>query len=175
MLSRKPRNGPRLPTPVRSSRMENGRWCSDHWWTAVLPVMCSHGAHQPCRREGDGARGSSAWSMLAPDTTCARCRCSRVVSQRLGRVFVSSARPPGGDTHTGREGNGSAHVLIGRSGAIVRTLPVGRLPGPMAVDERERYLVVLNLNGSDLDPGPWAWIPAWLRRRLPFLSNTLAT
>jgi hypothetical protein len=66
-------------------------------------------------------------------------------------------------------------VLIGRSGAIVRTLPVGRLPGPMAVDERDRYLVVLNLNGSDLGPGPWAWILAWLRRWLPFLSNTLAT
>jgi hypothetical protein len=43
------------------------------------------------------------------------------------------------------------------------------------VDERHRYLVVLNLNGSDLDPGPWAWIPAWLRRSLPFLPGVPVT
>ena len=45
----------------------------------------------------------------------------------------------------------------------------------MAVDEQGKYLVVLNLNGSDLGPRPWAWIPAWLRRWLPFLSGTPAT
>jgi DNA-binding beta-propeller fold protein YncE len=98
-----------------------------------------------------------------------------VVSQRLGRVFVSTVGPPGGRVITGREGNGSVHVLDGRSGTIVRTWPVGRLPGPMAVDERHRYLVVLNLNGSDLGPGPWAWIPAWLRRWLPLLPGAPAT
>jgi len=41
----------------------------------------------------------------------------------------------------------------------------------MAVDERGRYLVGLNLNGSDLGPGPWAWIPPWL----PFLPGARAT
>jgi DNA-binding beta-propeller fold protein YncE len=94
-----------------------------------------------------------------------------VISQRLGRVFVSTMGLSGLHVTTGREGNGSVHVLDGRSGIIVRTWPVGLLPGAMAVDERHRYLVVLNLNGSDLGPGPWAWIPAWLRRWLPFLPR----
>ena len=98
-----------------------------------------------------------------------------VVSQRLGRVFVSTTGPSGLRVTTGRDGNGSVHVLDGRSGTIVRTWPVGRFPGPMAVDERHRYLVVLNLNGSDLGPGPWAWIPTWLRRWLPFLADVPAT
>jgi len=53
-----------------------------------------------------------------------------VVSQRLGRVFVSTTGPPGLRVTTGRKGNGSVHLLDGRSGAIVRTWPVGRLPGP---------------------------------------------
>jgi hypothetical protein len=91
------------------------------------------------------------------------------------RVFVSTTGPSGLRVTTGRAGNGSVHVLDGRSGIIVRTWWVGRLPGPMAVDVRHRYLVVLNLNGSDLGPGPWAWIPAWLRRWLPFLPGTPAT
>ena len=52
---------------------------------------------------------------------------------------------------------------------------MGLLPGAIAVDERHRYLVVLNLNGSDLGPGPWAWIPTWLRRWLPFLADVPAT
>src|SRR5205085_7755131 len=51
-----------------------------------------------------------------------------VVSQRLGRVFVSTTGPSGLRVTTGREGNGSVHVLDGRSGTIVRTWPVGRLP-----------------------------------------------
>jgi len=45
----------------------------------------------------------------------------------------------------------------------------------MAMDERHRYLVVLNLNGADLGPGPWVWIPAWLRRWLPLLPGAPAT
>jgi hypothetical protein len=45
----------------------------------------------------------------------------------------------------------------------------------MAADERHRYLVVLNLNGSDLGARPWAWIPAWLRRWLPFLPGVPVT
>jgi Binding-protein-dependent transport system inner membrane component len=61
-----------------------------------------------------------------------------VISQRLGRVFVSTAGSPGVRRTTGREGYGSLHMLHGRSGTIVRTWPVGWLPGPRAVDERHR-------------------------------------
>jgi hypothetical protein len=98
-----------------------------------------------------------------------------VIAQHLGRVFVSTMGPPGVHITAGREGNGSVHLLDGRSGIIVRTWPVGRLPGAMAVDERDKYLVELNLNGSDLGLGPWAWMPARLRRWLPFLPGAPVT
>jgi hypothetical protein len=61
-----------------------------------------------------------------------------VISQRLRCVFVSTAGPPGVRVTTGREGNGSLHVLDGRRGTIVRTWPLVWLPGPMAMDGRHR-------------------------------------
>jgi len=39
----------------------------------------------------------------------------------------------------------------------------------MAVDERTGHVFVLNGPRTVPVPDPWAWLPAWLRRRLPFL------
>jgi DNA-binding beta-propeller fold protein YncE len=62
-------------------------------------------------------------------------------------------------------------VLDTRSGAVLRTVPVGLAPGDIAVDERAGRALVLNLGGTVHVTDAWRWLPLWLRRRLPFVPR----
>ncbi|HKO24247.1 MAG TPA: hypothetical protein VJY65_05835, partial [Chloroflexota bacterium] len=74
----------------------------------------------------------------------------------------------------GRSGTiNRVRILDARTGAPLRTLsvtpPVGVMATGMAVDERNGHVFVINGPGFVTLPDSWAWLPAWLRRRLPFL------
>jgi DNA-binding beta-propeller fold protein YncE len=83
------------------------------------------------------------------------------VDERAGRVVVLTGGWPGTIN--------SASILDARTGAILHTLPVGAAAHGMAVDERNGRVLVINGPGFVILPDSWAWLPAWLRRRLPFL------
>jgi DNA-binding beta-propeller fold protein YncE len=84
-----------------------------------------------------------------------------VVDERAGRVVVLMRGWPGTINHVS--------ILDARSGALLRTLPVGVEANGMAVDQRNGRVFVINGPGFVIVPDSWAWLPAWLRRRLPFL------
>jgi DNA-binding beta-propeller fold protein YncE len=67
-------------------------------------------------------------------------------------------------------GPGRVSVLDTRSGAVLRTVPVGLAPGDVAVDERAGRALVLNLGGTVHVTDAWRWLPSWLRR-LPFVPR----
>jgi DNA-binding beta-propeller fold protein YncE len=68
-------------------------------------------------------------------------------------------------------GPGGVSVLDTRSGAVLRTVPVGLAPGDVAVDERAGRAFVLNLGGTVPVTDAWRWLPSWLRQRLPFVPR----
>jgi YVTN family beta-propeller protein len=68
-------------------------------------------------------------------------------------------------------GPGRVSVLDTRSGAVLRTVPVGLAPSDVAVDERAGRALVLNLGGTVQVTDVWTWLPSWLRQRLPFLPR----
>ena len=84
-----------------------------------------------------------------------------VVDERAGRVVVLTRGWPGTIN--------SVSILDARTGALLRTLPVGVAANGMAVDERNGRVFVIHGPGFVILPDSWAWLPAWLRRRLPFL------
>ena len=84
-----------------------------------------------------------------------------VVDERAGRVVALIRGWPGTISHVS--------ILDARTGALLRTLPVGVAANGMAVDERKGHVFVINGPGFVILPDRWAWLPAWLRRRLPFL------
>ena len=90
-----------------------------------------------------------------------------LVDQGSGRLIVSSAGPL--DSAGNVTGMGSVSVLDGRSGAIVRTEPVGANPGSIFVDRGAGRVVVVNQGGPADLPDPWRWMPPWLRRIIPLL------
>ena len=71
------------------------------------------------------------------------------VDPRTGRVFVPTSRQLGSDGVP--EGPGTVTVLDGRSGALLRTLPVGHAPLAVALDGRTRRVFVDN-NGYQPTP-----------------------
>ncbi len=75
---------------------------------------------------------------------------------RAARAYVAA----GGDTLT---------VLDAGSGAVRRTLYVGPELGAVAVDEATGHVIALSAGGRERVPDPWGWLPAWLRRLLPFV------
>jgi DNA-binding beta-propeller fold protein YncE len=83
------------------------------------------------------------------------------VDARAGRVVVLTGGLPGTINHVS--------ILDARTGAILHTLPVGVAAHAMAVDERNGHVFVINGPGFVILPDSWAWLPSWLRRRLPFL------
>jgi hypothetical protein len=83
------------------------------------------------------------------------------VDERAGRVVVLTRSWPGTISHV--------NILDAWTGALLRTLPVGVRANGMAVDERNGHILVINGPGFVMLPDSWAWLPAWLRRRLPFL------
>jgi DNA-binding beta-propeller fold protein YncE len=84
-----------------------------------------------------------------------------VVDERAGRVVVLTRDWPGTSS--------SISILDARTGALLHMLPVSVTAQGWAVDERTGRLLVINVAGFDFVPDSWAWLPAWLRRRLPFL------
>jgi hypothetical protein len=83
------------------------------------------------------------------------------VDERAGRVVVLTRSWPGTISHV--------NLLDAWTGALLRTLPVGVEANGVAVDERNGHVLVINGPGFVIVPDSWAWLPAWLRRRLPFL------
>jgi len=83
-----------------------------------------------------------------------------VLAPRTGRAIVV-------DDVTAR-----VSVLDARSGAILHTIHVGPEPVAALVDERAGHALVISLGGgTEQAPDPWAWVPSWLRRRLPVLPQ----
>lgn len=65
---------------------------------------------------------------------------------------------------------GTVRLIDARSGQVRRTVTVGVDPLAVAVDERTERTFVVNSGGIAPPPDPWTWIPAPVRRRLPFLA-----
>jgi DNA-binding beta-propeller fold protein YncE len=89
------------------------------------------------------------------------------VDAQRGRVFVANT---GDVDDTGSPlGPGSVSVVDARRGTVVQTVAVGVDPQAMAVDERSGRVIVVNTGGVVPRADPWARIPGWLRRWLPFV------
>jgi len=93
------------------------------------------------------------------------------VDTRRGHVFVAST---GAITPAGAyAGPGTLTVVDERRGTIVRRIPVNVNPTALTFDEQTQHLFIA-YQGSPLispTPDPWTWMPAWLRRRLPFVPH----
>jgi len=91
------------------------------------------------------------------------------VDARRGRVLVANMGVT--DTNGLPTGAGRVDIVSARTGAVLRTVPVGVAPSALAVDERTGRAVVVNAGGPVHVPGLWDWLPRWLVRRLPFLFS----
>lgn len=94
------------------------------------------------------------------------------VAARTGRVFVANLN--GSFPLVPQQnllGPGSISVLDARDGAVVRTVAVGVDPAMVRVDERTGRAFVLNKGGDVPVPDRCAWMPGWLRRKVPFLPQ----
>ena len=91
------------------------------------------------------------------------------VDARRGRVLVANMGVT--DTNGLPTGAGRVDIVSARTGAVLRTVPVGVAPSALAVDERTGRAVVVNAGGPVHVPGLWDWLPRWLVSRLPFLSS----
>jgi DNA-binding beta-propeller fold protein YncE len=83
------------------------------------------------------------------------------------RVFaVNASSTAGGSTD-------SISVLDATSGRLVRTVQLGLSPHAAAVDERAGRLVVVGnpVVGAAPVTDVWGWMPSWLRRWLPSVSQ----
>ena len=90
-----------------------------------------------------------------------------VVAVRAGRVFAVNAGS------AARGSTGSISVLDATNGRLVRTVRLGMLPHAAAVDERAGRLVVVGdpVVGAAPVTDVCGWMPRWLRRWLPFVSQ----
>lgn len=89
------------------------------------------------------------------------------VDRGSGRIVVVSG---GALDHSGNfTGLGSASVLDGRSGAVVKTVPVGVNPDQVFIDETMGRAAVVNAGGPATLSDSWDWLPSWLRRLIPFV------
>ncbi len=79
------------------------------------------------------------------------------VDERTGRVLVAA--------------DGSVQVRDGASGRLLRTITTGVSPAEMAVDGRSGRAILIRGDGAARDPDAWAWVPGWLRARLPFVPQ----
>jgi len=86
-----------------------------------------------------------------------------------GRLLIASRAPADG---TGvSHGAGKLQVVNLRTGAILRTIPVGIAPRAVIVDQQANQ-VVDSGGGQQAVRAPLAWLPYGLRQRLPFLSTS---
>jgi YVTN family beta-propeller protein len=94
------------------------------------------------------------------------------VDERSGRVFVANKGPV--DSNLVPLGNGTVTVLDARSGAVLRTVPVGTYPTAITVDERAGRAFVVNASGTSVraSQGWWERAVQWLQpARLPWLPR----
>ncbi len=89
------------------------------------------------------------------------------------RVYIASI--DGVDANGVPAGPGRVTVLDERSGAVLRVVDAGMTPRALGVDTGTGHVVVVDEGGSVTVPNTWAWIPAGIRRRLPFLNSPLRT
>ncbi len=89
------------------------------------------------------------------------------------RVYVASIN--GVDANGVPAGLGRVTVLDERSGAVLRVLDAGMTPRALGVDTGTGHVVVVDEGGSVTVPDAWAWIPADIRRRVPFLNSPTRT
>ena len=76
------------------------------------------------------------------------------------------------DEHTGRvlvATGGGIQVRDGASGRLLRTISTGVSPSALAVDDRSGRAILIRGDGAARDSDAWAWVPGWLRARLPFV------
>jgi len=92
------------------------------------------------------------------------------VDERRGRVYVLSIGAA--DARNGLTRPGTLSVVDERSGQVVRTLAIGAVPFTLALDRRADRLFVGCIGAFGGTPDdPWGWVPAPVRRLLPFLPR----
>jgi YVTN family beta-propeller protein len=89
------------------------------------------------------------------------------------RLYVTSI--DGVDANGVPTGHGRVTVLDERSGAVLRVVDAGMTPRALGIDTGTGHVVIADAGGSVSTPNAWAWIPAGIRRRLPFLNSPLRT
>jgi len=115
---------------------------------------------------GTLALGPSVWNTRDGET----------VDRRTGRVYMLEAAAR--DNTGAAVGTGAVVVVDGHSGAFVRAIPVGLLPGDLALNERTGRLFVSEVNDAEYQrygyrdrstgaPDAWGWVPRPLRDWLP--------
>jgi YVTN family beta-propeller protein len=103
-----------------------------------------------------------------------RALCGRVidvlVDERGGHAFVLNGGAADSRFYTT---DGSMSVLDVASAEVLRTIPVGHGPIAMAVDERAAHMFVVNSGPAGQRSGQalWGWVPASVRRRVPWLPG----
>lgn len=86
------------------------------------------------------------------------------VDARTGRIYVVTTAAFDRNMPTAP---GSVYVFDGATGALLRRVPIGWNPGPIAVDALTGRAFVVDEGGPVTLPDPLGWMPAWLRDRLP--------
>ncbi len=89
------------------------------------------------------------------------------VDEQTGHVVVSITGPT--DANDMPTDYGHVDVLDGRTGAVLRTVTVGMGPRAVVIDERTGHAFITTSGGAVSVPDAWGWIPASLRRWIPFL------
>jgi len=79
------------------------------------------------------------------------------VNERTGRVFVAT--------------DGNVQVRDGVSGRLLRTITTGVSPSALAVDDLSGRVILIRGDGAARDSDAWAWVPGWLRAKLPFVPQ----
>lgn len=90
---------------------------------------------------------------------------------RAARLFALA--PGAGDRLGHFTAPGALAILDLRRGAVLRRVAVGVAPRAVAVDSRAGRVLVLNAGGFLALPvsHAWDWVPAWLRSRLPWVTQ----
>ncbi len=122
---------------------------------------------------GSGVLRHTVAVFLAPTIRAVTQPYALVVDEARARVYVTAC---GGLDRSGlRTGSGHLAVLDARSGALLRTLPLGVAPRAVAVQEGSGRLIVVDSGGvlpaAPRGAAPWlqrvmGWVP-WLGRLVP--------
>ena len=109
MLSRGPRNGPRVPLPVRSARLLVSAG-SHHWWSGVLLVMCSTAGRQHNGHAGSGVAAhtlpDAATNTMLRTVVVGRAPLGLALAEGAGRAIVLNTNDV-----AARPGHGSASIF----------------------------------------------------------------